>query len=371
VSGDATAKLKYYDSHFPWFSQLPEEVQNRIWRLSLPGPRIVRITPSTDGGLKSICAPPVTLHISRASRREALNNGYELAFPTVLQPPRIYFNFGIDVACPSETGARVPISWPITLQSIPFFNEAHRIRKLAFTSTNPPIDIEPIAATLLPEFPQLEQIVLLIPAFDHVFDHGAFDPIEASREQIFVLARQAAVLKRAMKKDKNPRLDAIKIEALFLTTRMLASWVSPTTKAKLNALADSERAIYARLWGLRGSEDNAIADARKRQLDIIGDACNIVFAKEVHAEELAFRRMCKAKQMDCDLVRERWDWDCAGSRFKLSSSVWHAAHEAGREALSLENRAGDSQEGQECEDEKYLCPRDPWTFVERYYDFKV
>jgi hypothetical protein len=110
VPGDPTAKFKYYDSRFPWFSQLPEEVQNRIWRLPLPGPRIVRVTPSTDGGLKSICAPPVALHITRASRREALNNGYQLAFPTVLQPLRIYFNFATDVACPSETGARVPIS---------------------------------------------------------------------------------------------------------------------------------------------------------------------------------------------------------------------------------------------------------------------
>jgi hypothetical protein len=87
---------------------------------------------------------------------------------------------------------------------MPFFNEAHRIRKLAFTSTNLPIDIESIAAIVLPEFPRLEQFVLLIPAFDHVFDHGAFDPVEASREQIFVLARQAASLKRAMKKDKTP-----------------------------------------------------------------------------------------------------------------------------------------------------------------------
>jgi hypothetical protein len=371
ISGEATAKLKCDDSHFSWFPQLPVEIQNQIWRLSLPGPRIVRITPSTDGGLKSICAPPVTLRVTRASRRETLHNGYELAFPTVLQPPRIYFNFSIDVACPSMTGPPLPISWPPTLQCIPFFNEAHRIRKLAFTSTYPPLDIELVAATLLPEFPQLEKIVLVIPAFDHVFDYGAFDPVEASREQIFMLARQATTLKRVMKREKIPRLNAIKIEALFLTTRMLMSWISPTTQAKLNMLADSERALYARLWGLRNGEYNVIADARKRQLDIIGDACNLVFAKEVHAEELVFRRKCKAEQMDYDLVREGWDWDCAEGRFQLSSSVWRAAHEAGREALKLENSAGDSQEGLEYEDEKYICPRDPWTFCERYYNFKV
>jgi hypothetical protein len=195
---------------------------------------------------------------------------------------------------------------------------------------------------VLPEFPRLEKIVLLIPAFDHVFEYGSFDPIETSREQIFVLARQAAALKRAMKKEKNPRLNAIKIEALPLTTRMLVPWVSLASQAKLNALADSERTIYARLWGLQRSEYDVIADVRKRQLDIIGDACNIVFAKEVRTEELAFREKCKAKQMDCDLIRECWDWDCAESQFKLSSSVWHAAHEVGRGALSLESRAGDS-----------------------------
>jgi hypothetical protein len=152
---------------------------------------------------------------------------------------------------------------------------------------------------------------------------------------------------------------------------MLASWASSTTQAKLNNLAVSERAIYVRLCGLRSSEYDVIADARKRQLDIIGDACNMVFSKEVYAEELAFRKMCKAKKMDCNLVREGWDWDCARSRFKLSSSVWHAAHEVSREALKLEGRAGDNQEAQEHEDEKFLCPRDPWTFVEQYYDFKV
>ena len=83
-------------AEFHLFNKLPAEIRLQIWKLDLPGPRII--------GIKRVYKPirilstryPITnLAVCQESRYEALKI-YELAFPTKKTPAQTYINFSID-----------------------------------------------------------------------------------------------------------------------------------------------------------------------------------------------------------------------------------------------------------------------------------
>jgi hypothetical protein len=95
-------------SSFTLFPELPSELRLKIWRTSLPGPRVVGIQykigyeSGLDGkmiqafaGWKSPDPVPIVLHACHESREEALKR-FHLSFGTELHPARIYFNFWTD-----------------------------------------------------------------------------------------------------------------------------------------------------------------------------------------------------------------------------------------------------------------------------------
>ena len=67
-------------STFHAFPNLPPELQNMIWRYSLPGPRVIRAELHSKIYLKFKDAhPSIALHVCRNSRQEALLS-YKLLF---------------------------------------------------------------------------------------------------------------------------------------------------------------------------------------------------------------------------------------------------------------------------------------------------
>ncbi|KAE9370355.1 hypothetical protein N431DRAFT_342646, partial [Stipitochalara longipes BDJ] len=81
---------------FKLFPKLPFELRRIIWRLSLPGQRVVELLyDDTTGQCKSPCPVPTALHINSESRGVALES-YELAFGTAKAVAVVYFDFGVD-----------------------------------------------------------------------------------------------------------------------------------------------------------------------------------------------------------------------------------------------------------------------------------
>jgi hypothetical protein len=83
---------------FVLFPQLPVELRLKIWRLSLPGPRVVLLKQDSFPPTKSFSSPaeiPVALAVCRESRQEALIF-YEFAFGVHSLPGEICFDFSID-----------------------------------------------------------------------------------------------------------------------------------------------------------------------------------------------------------------------------------------------------------------------------------
>ncbi|KAI9645567.1 hypothetical protein NHQ30_006309 [Ciborinia camelliae] len=83
---------------FPKFKKLAVELRNMIWKLSLPGPRIIDIIYDKDQDkyLSFRSKPPSLLHTNREARWVA-QKIYNLTFPTQSHPANIYVRFDIDV----------------------------------------------------------------------------------------------------------------------------------------------------------------------------------------------------------------------------------------------------------------------------------
>lgn len=81
-------------SEFTLFPLLPLELRQKIWRYTLPGPRVAEVFYDDDiGECKSPCSLSVALHVNYEARLVALKT-YELCFGTSKAPPMVYFNMG-------------------------------------------------------------------------------------------------------------------------------------------------------------------------------------------------------------------------------------------------------------------------------------
>jgi hypothetical protein len=114
-----------FDS-FILFPQLPVELRLKIWKLSLPGPRVVLLKQDSFPPTKSFRSPaeiPVALAVCRESRQEALIF-YEFAFGVHEFPGEICFDFSIDsILLDCET---------IEYEDFLFLQIADSFRKLRF-----------------------------------------------------------------------------------------------------------------------------------------------------------------------------------------------------------------------------------------------
>lgn len=84
-------------TEFHLFNKLPAEIRLEIWKLNLPGPRVIelkRVWKPTR--ILSTRDPIANLAVCQESRYEALKV-YELAFPTKKSPARTYIDFSIDI----------------------------------------------------------------------------------------------------------------------------------------------------------------------------------------------------------------------------------------------------------------------------------
>lgn len=104
-------KQERTSDEFTLFPELPLEMRQKIWRATLPGPRVVRVSIDLDlTGFRSSTPFPVALHVSQESRAEA-KMFYKLSFgarqfassdgenseaSTKAPRGKIYFNFDID-----------------------------------------------------------------------------------------------------------------------------------------------------------------------------------------------------------------------------------------------------------------------------------
>jgi hypothetical protein len=87
---------------FTPFPKLPIELRLRIWKFTLPGPRILEVAYCEAGSDSDMpekfgvaTRPPVALRVCRESRREA-SRFYTLSFGSENWASKIYFDFSID-----------------------------------------------------------------------------------------------------------------------------------------------------------------------------------------------------------------------------------------------------------------------------------
>ncbi|KAF7954545.1 hypothetical protein EAE96_005665 [Botrytis aclada] len=88
------ASVKTQDTFQP-FPRFPPELRLRIWRLSFPGPRLIRIS-LIEGHFMSNATTPIGLRVCKESRDETLRF-YKLCFAADPSDARIYFNVDCDV----------------------------------------------------------------------------------------------------------------------------------------------------------------------------------------------------------------------------------------------------------------------------------
>lgn len=103
VSNDAAS--------FELFPKLPTEIRLKIWKLALPGPRIVKVRPCSVKFMEELAAGDMTKHtfvsptkapsilfVCGESRKEAMKT-YQLSFGSEHHniPSTVYFNFDLDM----------------------------------------------------------------------------------------------------------------------------------------------------------------------------------------------------------------------------------------------------------------------------------
>lgn len=98
---DSTSSATTTLDEFAFFPKLPFDLRTQIWRLSLPGPRLVNII--WDGSCKSTAKIPPALHVCRESRHE-LRRWYKLSFgnkngKAIDKQGTVWFNKEIDTFC--------------------------------------------------------------------------------------------------------------------------------------------------------------------------------------------------------------------------------------------------------------------------------
>jgi hypothetical protein len=114
--GDLATAQTVEQPEFTLFPKLATETRLAIWKMAIPGPRVITIQVHNDATLNlrllaASYAIPAILHTSRESREVALKS-YELAFANHQNVKPMYVDFSKDiifaknprdlVSCPSE-----------------------------------------------------------------------------------------------------------------------------------------------------------------------------------------------------------------------------------------------------------------------------
>ncbi|TGO46123.1 hypothetical protein BOTNAR_0612g00030 [Botryotinia narcissicola] len=96
--GSTNATLPVIPSTFPKFQELSFELREMIWKLTLPGARIIDVVydPDQDKYSSFHSKPPSLLHTNKEARSFA-QKVYNLCFPTPSYPANIYIRYDIDV----------------------------------------------------------------------------------------------------------------------------------------------------------------------------------------------------------------------------------------------------------------------------------
>jgi 2EXR family len=275
------------DKTFP-FIELPQEIQDLIWRFTLPGPRVVPILHKEKYyGLTSPCAPPIALHICRASRDIALKSGYELAFRTSKHAAPIYFNFAIDTAyidSPGLFGDIVGHGEP-RFSSLP---SASRIKRLALglSVTLNPHDSTYWTMPRLAKYSSLETLFIATYLCDEWLCYGEIKQSKIRNVLVPHLGQQAIEWRGAIERAKRehfPQLSVTNVDVLLITNptlrpwmcqKVLDNWESAMAKALKNTKPE---------YILDQAQVTAVAKSKIAVFDSIACVCDAAYAEKAYA----------------------------------------------------------------------------------------
>ncbi len=272
------------DTTFP-FLELPQEIQDLIWRFTLPGPRVVPILHKMKFyGLASPCAPPVALHICQASRDIALKSGYELAFRTSKHPAPIYFNFALDTAyidSPDLFGDIVEHGE----ERLSSLDSALRIKRLALglSVTLTWLDSAYLSMPRLSRYSSLETLYITTYLCDEWLSYGDIVPSKIKNVLIPHLGQQAIKWRGAIERSKGehfPHLTVTKVDVLLITNSMLRPWMCQKVLQKwetsmAKALKDNKPEYI-----LDPAQVTAVAKSKIAVFDSIACICDAAYAEK-------------------------------------------------------------------------------------------
>jgi hypothetical protein len=268
--------------------ELPQEIQDLIWRFTLPGPRVVPILHKEKfHGLTSPCAPPVALHICRASRDVALKSGYEMAFRTSKNAAPIYFNFALDTAyidSPSLFGDIVSHGEP-RFSSLP---SASRIKKLALglSVTLTWHDSTFWTMARLAKYSSLETLYITTYLCDEWLSYGELKSSKVRNVLVPHLGQQAIEWRAAIARaqtDHFPEITVTNVDVLLITNSTLRPWMCKKVLEKwetsmAKALEDTKPEYV-----VDPAQVTAVAKSKIAVFDSIACVCDAAYAEKVYA----------------------------------------------------------------------------------------
>jgi hypothetical protein len=272
---------------FP-FLELPQEIQDLIWGFTLPGPRVVPILHKEKFyGLASPCAPPVALHICRASRDIALKSGYELAFRTSKHDAPIYFNFALDTAyidSPSLFGDIVGHGEE-RFSSLP---SASRIKRLALglSVTLTWHDSTYWTMPRLAKYSSLETLYIATYLCDEWLSYGEINPLRVKNVLVPHLGQQAIERRGAIERAKTehfPQLTVSKVDVLLITNLTLRPWMCQKVLDKWETSMAKALKDVKPEYVVDPAQVTAVARSKIAVYDSIARVCDAAYAEKAYA----------------------------------------------------------------------------------------
>jgi hypothetical protein len=265
----------------PYFPRLPLEIQNLVWKHTLPGPRIVPLQKGQVGRLMSPCVTPVALQVCQSSRREAIRQGYILAFKNdnLLSGGNhvsgVWFNFNIDTFYPSSHLIR-ELKSPQDYERVISASSTKMIRKLGFESQGMwSRDDDEYFRLNNQVFPCLEKVIIIQQVSDMVLGHGTQEPyylydrlLEQSLPDV-VGCKKSIDMWESNEVPKLPNYRKPTFEAVILTDRMIAKWMSARFRAKQVSEFKHETSLYCRR---RGWNTDVVREDAAANLDWFNNA---------------------------------------------------------------------------------------------------
>lgn len=281
-------KVTTEDKTFP-FLGLPQEIQDLIWSFTLPGPRVVPILHKKKFyGLTSPCAPPIALHICRASRDIALKSGYELAFCTSKHAAPIYFNFAVDTAYIDSSSLFGDIvgHGEHHFSSLP---SASRIKRLALglSVTLNGHDSTYWTMPRLAKYSSLETLFIATYLCDEWLSYGEIKPARIKNVLIPHLGQQAIEWRGAIARAKTehfPQLTVTNVDVLLITNPTLRPWmcqkVLDNWETAMSKALQSSKPEYV----LDPPQVTAVAKSKIAVFDSIACVCDTAYAEKAYAQ---------------------------------------------------------------------------------------